>query len=252
MKPSFSTFLIFIFCLQFCEARKLKYGFVRKKKVDSYRQIIDLKDGCLLVMLHSNQNKIDALRKNGEPEIAERNKRLQENKNKSVIKAFHKHFNFCPVYFFMNSQGIDLIEKGVDTITFLNDSLVSNSSIHMNSKKFLVAQFGNMQMDTAKYFNGYHISTQDTGEWRKSYYYSTSTYLYQAFIIESPQLIELKRPFPYFVIMTEVDERLFFVNSIVRKTNRRMNRFLLKAKEQILKKRFSPYFTDMLPYTKKT
>lgn len=246
MKLATSIFIVCIVILQSCKTKELKYGFIRKKKTDSYRQIIDLKTGSLLVMLHSRQNQIDTLNKIGRSEEAANIQKLQSKKNKAIIRAFHKHFDFCPVYFFMNSQAIDLIEKGSSAITFLDDSLQKDSSIHPASKYFLVAEFGNMQMDTANYFNWYHLSTQDTGEWRKPYYYSTSTFDYQAFIFESPQLIQLKRPFPYFVMITESDSKIILLESIVTKADRRLKYFYNKANEQILIKRFRPYFKDKL------
>ena len=251
MKFSAYILLICMVALQACKTKELKYGFIRKKKTDSYRQIIDLKEGSLLVMLHSRQNQIDTLNKMERSEEAVSIQKLQSEKNKAIIKAFHKHFDFCPVYFFMNTQAIEMIENGTDSITFLNDSLQQDPSIRPAAKYFLVAEFGNMQMDTAKYFNWYHLSTQDTGDWWKPYYYSTSTFGYQAFIFESPHLIQLKRPFKYFVIITETDKKIFLLNSVVRKSNRRLHRFLSRANEKITKPRFRPYFKDKLQLPEK-
>lgn len=251
MKYASYLLMISMLALQSCKTKELKYGFIRKKKTDSYRQILDLKDGSLLVMLHSRQNQIDTLKKMERSEEAVSIQKLQSEKNKAIIKAFHNHFDFCPVYFFMNTQANDLIEKGADAVTFLNDSLKQDTSIRLASKYFLVAEFGNMQMDTAKYFNWYHLSTQDTGNWWKPYYYSTSTYGYQAFIFESPQLIQLKRPFKYFVIITEIDRKIFLLNSVVRKSNRSLHRFLSRANEKITKPRFRPYFKDKLQLPEK-
>lgn len=246
MKFSAYIFLISALALQSCKTKELKYGFIRKKKTDSYRQIIDLKEGSLLVILHSRQNQIDTLKNMERSEEAVKIQKLQSEKNKAIIQAFHENFNFCPVLFFMNNQAIDLIENGADAVTFVNDSLQEDSSIHPASKYFLVAEFGNMHMDTAKYFNWYHLSTQDTGAWRKPYYYSTSTFDYQAFIFESPQLIQLKRPFPYFVMITETERKILLLDSIVTKADRRLKSFYQKANEQILIKRFRPYFKDKI------
>ncbi|MCX6274860.1 MAG: hypothetical protein NTV09_06605 [Bacteroidetes bacterium] len=246
MKFSAYILLICTVALQACKTKELKYGFIRKKKTDSYRQIIDLKEGSLLVMLHSRQNQIDTLKNMERSEEAVSIQKKQSEKNKAIIKGFHKHFDFCPVYFFMNTQANDLIEKGADSVTFLNDSLKQDTSIRLTSKYFLVAEFGNMQMDTAKYYNGDRLSTQDTGAWRKPYYYSTSTFDYQAFIFESPQLVQLKSPFPYFVMITETERKILLLDSIVTKADRRLKYFYQKANEQILIKRFRPYFKDKI------
>jgi len=244
MKRIFTVSLLFFLAIHDCSSQGLKYGYVRKRKVDSYRQIIELKDGFLLVMLHSNQNKVDALHTLGRDAEAENVRKMQDEKNKKIMNAFHDQFNFCPVYFFMNSQALDLAEKGIGAVTFLNNDLKPDTSIKAEGEKFFVAEFGNMQMDTGKYFAGYRLSTTDTGEWRKPNYYSTSTFLYEAFIIESPQMIQLKRPFPYFVITTENDKKVFLYESVIKKTNRRLHAFFMKANEKIVASRFTPYFRE--------
>ncbi|CAN5389704.1 hypothetical protein BH11BAC1_BH11BAC1_05730 [soil metagenome] len=243
MKLTAFTLLVCGLLLQSCKNDELRYGYIRKKKVDSYGQILDLKKGSLLVMLHSKQNKIDALHSLCKDYDADFVEYQQMKKNKSIINTFRKNFDFCPVYFFMNSQANELIEKGLHAITFLNDSLQPEPALHPSSEIFFVAEFDNMQMDTAKYYAGEHLSTQDTGAWRKPYYYSTSTFGYQAFIIESPLLIQLKRPFPNFVTITETDEKILLVESVIQKINRRLTDFYGEANEQILAKRFRPYFT---------
>jgi hypothetical protein len=244
MKSVISISLLLFLAIQECSSQRLRYGYVRKRKVDSYKQIIDLKNGFLLVMLHSNQNKIDALHALGRHEEAENLSKKQQAKNKNIMRSFHDEFDFCPVYFFMNAQALDLIEKGIGSVTFLDNNLKQDSSIKAGPEKFLVAEFGNMQMDTAKYFSGYRLSTTDTGAWQKPNYYSTSSFQYQAFIVESPQMIQLKRPFPYFVMSTETDNKIFLYKSIIKKINRRLHSFYLKANEKVLLPRFSPYFKN--------
>ncbi|MEO8088621.1 MAG: hypothetical protein ABI763_17515 [Bacteroidota bacterium] len=239
-----AVFLLLVFGLFSCKSNELKHGYIRKRKVDSFGQIRDLKSGCLLVMLHTHQNKIDALLKIGKPAKSARVQKFQTEKNKAIIRTFHKQFNFCLVYFFMNSQANELVGKGIDSVTFVNDSLQPDPAIRPTSQKYFVAEFTTMQMDTGMYFGGYRLSTQDSGAWRKPYYYSTSTYGYQAFIFESPQLIQLKRPFKYFVTITEIDRKIFLLNSVVRKSNRRLHRFLSRANKKITTPRFSPYFLD--------
>ena len=246
MKPLVFTLLICFLVIQDGFSYKPKQGFIRKKKVDSYRQILDLKKGCLLVMLHHNQNKIDALKSIGREADAALSRDQQIAKNKALIKSFREQFNFCPVYFFMNSQANDLVEKGIDAIIFVDDSLRQDPSIKPCMEKFLLAEFANMQMDTGKYFDGYSLSNADTGEMLRPKYYSTSTYMYQALIIESPQLVQLKRPFPYFVRIIENDQKVYNHEKVIMKLNSRLIRFLGETQEEICKKRFKPYFRDVL------
>jgi len=244
MKRAFIVSLLLFLAIHDCSSQRLNYGYVRKRKVDSYRQIMDLKNGFLLVMLHGNQNKIDALHSLGKHAEAENAKKQQDEKNKKIMNAFHAQFNFCPVYFFMNTQALDLVDKGINAITFVDKELKQDTSIKPGAEKFLVAEFGNLQMDTTKYFAGYRLSTTDTGSWQKPTYYSTSTFLYDAFIIESPQLIQLKKPFPYFVMTTESDKKVNSYESVIEKVNQRLHAFFMKANEKILLKRFNPYFNS--------
>jgi hypothetical protein len=246
MKSLIFSSMLCAMVLAGCRDQKLKHGFIRDKKVNSFRQILDLKNGCLLVMLHRNQNKIDALASLGRTEEATRVSDVQTGKNMALIKAFGEYFNFCPVYFFWNSQANEFREKGIGAITFLNKDLQADSSIRPCTENFFFGEFGALQMDTGKYFDSYRVSTMDTGVWLKPNYYSTSTFMFQAFTIQSPRMIQLKKPFPYYVRIIETDEKVWKYQSVIYKMNMRLHGFLEEAKDKIPNRRFSPYFPDII------
>jgi len=228
-----------------CKTKGLKHGYVRDRKVNSFRQVIELKDGFLLIMLHEGKSKCTRLRELGLDELADQAEQRQRGKNLGIINTFRQQFHFCPVYFFGNSQAEKFLAYGIDSITFIDDKLQYSDVRPPRDKKFLVGEFDRLQMDTAKYFSGYRLSTTDTGAWQKPSYYSTSTFVFQAYIVESPQLVQLRRPFKYYVWIIETKNKILFMDSIIRKTNRRLARFHKRAKHKITVPRFKPYFTDL-------
>ena len=62
-------------------------------------QIKELKEGVLLVRLHTKQPVIDAMKERGSFKKAHYIKEKQEAVNKEIVAAF-KDFDFCKVYFF--------------------------------------------------------------------------------------------------------------------------------------------------------
>ena len=71
-------------------------NFRRTRKDRSDEQINLLKEqGALVVVLHQNLRKIDALTKIGNTEAARQAASEQLRHNKIIQQAFHKKFNFC-------------------------------------------------------------------------------------------------------------------------------------------------------------
>lgn len=249
MKIRQPVYFILLSVFWACKTPALKHGYVRDRKVNSFRQIIELKNGYLLVMLHTEHVRSEQLRAIGENDFAAQLEQDQHQKNLKIMAAFRSNYDFCPVYFFFNTDAEKLLKHGINDVTFLN-GLLQEDTIHPpGDAKFLVAEFDHLQADTGKYLGGYRLSTTDTGAWRKPWYYTTSTFSYQALIIESPQLIQLKRPFKYFVMISENRKKIYMLDSVVRKLNRRHYRFLGKAKLKLKDQRFSPYLKDLTANT---
>jgi hypothetical protein len=227
-----------------CTGQHLNNGYIRHRKVRSYQQIFALRHGCLLVMLHRNQNKIDALHDLGKHSEAEMIKNQQASKNKAIIKAFRDNYDFSEARFFLNSDALKMIQYGPDSVTFLTDSLVPDTSIHVKSKKYFIGEFGMLQEDTAKYFSGYNIVSTDSGLQRLPAYYSSPGPYYPAFTMQSDKLVQLKKPFPNFIIITETDAKIFFLDAIVIKLNARLKAFYDDAEVKIKKGRFVRYFRN--------
>lgn len=162
-------------------------------------QIRLLKNGVLLVRLHSRSKAINALKEIGRNEDSEILSDKQTALNKKIIASFKANFTFCPAYFFFSSSSDSLLSGLVDKIVFLNPELQPDPSIKFNTTNFCVAEFGDIEPDTAKYFSEDYLYRGENGLEKRSAYYGSPHTGLRGFRILSDKLIQLKRPFPYYL-----------------------------------------------------
>lgn len=180
--------------------KEKKGSFRKQMRVLAKEQIIQLKEGALLVRLQTKKNSINALRKIGKGELADEIEAQQRNYNLKIISAFKNNFDFCPTYFFFSDYSQNILERQFDKVMFLSDSLHTDTTIKFNKGHFLTAEFGTIEQDTAKYFSHYSYESDQNGSSKPvSNYYGGSNIGFGALIIKSDQLIQLRRPFPYYV-----------------------------------------------------
>jgi hypothetical protein len=112
-----------------------------KKDEQIQEQIKKLSKGSLLVMLPTiNNSEINKLKaENKQEEINDINKELID-RNKKVMKEFRSYFNFCPVYFFMDTDAYQIIHKRFNNV-FVNANLEVDPMIKTDSSNFFVASF---------------------------------------------------------------------------------------------------------------
>jgi len=152
-------------------------------------QIKDLKSGALVVRLKTNDRSIEAYRKSGMKELAE--KLVDENRaqNQKLMDAFRSFYDFSKVYF-IYAKNTSALKEGKQNI-FLNDTLGIDTSITMAEKYFLIAEYGtittNERTDEYHYKGVYH--TEPTGT-------SAST---NVIFISDTSLVQLREPFPFYV-----------------------------------------------------
>lgn len=213
-------------------------SYTRLRKISSFRQIFDLKDGALLVMLQSKQNKINFLKAHDQDKEAQETYRNQLKKNRGIISAFRKNFKFCPVYFFSNADGEKLIQYGIDSIGFLNDSLVQDSSVKPGFQHFFVAELGIFSEHRHP-----HDSVIDQSARGKIPDYAAGSFTgLELLIIEDQQLNPLRKPFPFYESILEDDEHIFQIDEVVAELNRNLFLFYMTAARRIHKPKFSKYF----------
>ncbi len=157
-------------------------------KTIATQQIKDLKNGALVVRLKTNDRSIEAYRKSGRAELAD--KLVEENRiqNQKLADAFRSFFDYCKVYFIYAKSTNALLksEPGI----FLNDTLAVDSSIRLSEKYFFIAEYGtitsNALTDEYHYKGVYHTEPSASAS-------STSV-----IFISDTSLSQLREPFPFY------------------------------------------------------
>lgn len=155
------------------------------------QQITALKGGALIVRLKTSDKSVEAYRRNGRTEVAERIIEERKAQNQKIINAFRTGFDFCKIYFIYASSTNDLLEgkKGI----FLNDTLAIDPSIELQDSFFLIAEYGavtaNMRGDE------YHYKNVNKTE------ATSSTSTTSALFMSDTTLVQLKEPFPFYQIV---------------------------------------------------
>jgi hypothetical protein len=201
----------------------------KKRSFVASQQINQLHEGVLLVRLMTKVNSIAALRKIGDSLKADKLEKQQAAYNLSIIKAFRTNFNFCPSRFFFSGESKYIIEGQFDKIGFLNDSLCLDTTIKFDGRNYFTAEFGNIEQDTAQYFSHYtYDKKEDKSFEHKSNTYGGTNMGIAALVIKSDKLVQLKRPFPYYVrtsVSHPADDGL---NQTVKKMNKKLHKFYKK------------------------
>lgn len=198
MKFILLIFLLFSIPLFAQETNKEK---VLTQKERTLKAINYLREGYIIVRLKTKKRQLDELTKTGQLKQANKVRTKLYKKHKLLINAFKTHFTVCPVYFVWSTQSDFIINKQVDSVSFLNNELKIDNTIKPKGNKFLTAEIGIIKEDTAQYYVGssrdYHKdSTQSLYSNRQ---YSGGTNMsFEALIIKDHQFNQLYRPFPYY------------------------------------------------------
>ena len=178
------TPLFIILCLYFLNSC-IGTRTLQNLQIDYINQ---LKDGFLLVRLHSVENKIIALQARGQRSEANRTKVAQKMENARIVKAFHEHFDFCPVYFFYSKESKKIKDNQLDGVV-LNRQFLPVAQEQIAEKQFLIADFARIQPPA----DGAGLP---------------------ALIVLNQQLIQLSKPFPFYIRTTMLGETDMEVNAV--------------------------------------
>lgn len=169
-------------------------------EIASRQQIMQLKNGVLLVRLRTSINKINALKKMDCVKEAKETEEQQLAENKKIISAFKNNFDFCKVLFFYSYNSENVLNKKFNGV-FLDDNLNENDSITIDSiSPYFIAEFTTTEQDTSKYFSHYSYSPENGEGYKrqKNYYTSSSDFSFYALVIKDNKFIQLNKPFPYY------------------------------------------------------
>jgi hypothetical protein len=191
-----------------------------------------LKNGALLVRIHTKENSIEALKSSGQVDVAKQVEEKQIAYNNEVITAFRSEYKFCPVYFFSSKYSENVASGKMDEVVFYNDKLMEDSTIKFVQGDFLTAEFGPLDPDTATYYEGDYYDRSGKGLEEKDAQYGASNLGIEALKIMNKQFIQLRDPFPYYVRTYDslpVERKL---SKAVAKMNKQLNDYYAKNKSK--------------------
>ena len=172
----------------------------------AFLQVIEIKENVILVRLQDSKTRIKSFEDNGLFKKAEELRSYQDSVNKSIYKAFADTFNFTKVLFFFSSDTRKVLNGEFDGV-FLNETLEKDESIKMNYSKFYITEFAYLSSGGRKSMEG--------------------------LILKDKELLELERPFPYFIKRNEVlltkDNK-----TMVAELNRKLHDFYRVAKQELI------------------
>ena len=152
---------------------------------DSARFYIrQLKDGAVVVRLHTRSMAIQQMRTAGDNQYATAIATVQREENRQIVEAFRTAFTFCKVYFFF-ADSTDALLQGKRTGFFVNDSLKIDPAIRLTENFFMVADNGNPNLKQKTY---------DPTQPNMSY--TEPSYVNETIFLMDQNLKPLKSPFP--------------------------------------------------------
>ena len=198
---------------------------VAQRKAMATKQIHEIKNGYLLIRLSTRSKTIEDLQRIGKNRAAEEIKKDQDEKNRKIIAAFAKNFNFCEYRFFY-SQYSDEIKKGNYKFLVFDKNLQPDNNFSLEGKNYYVAEFGTLEADTTIIASDMTLEVKDDFDvsTKKVNYTNTPNKIY-ALIIKDKNYYQLRSPFPYYAGGMSTDK-------MVRKMNSKLKSFYqLKSKK---------------------
>lgn len=174
---------------EYKDQEQFKHFFKRRQAVAKW-QINQLKNGALVVRLHTNKTLVEGLRKMGKADLATQKEYEMMAINKNIVMAFTKYYTFSKVYFFFSNSSDNLL-KGARSGIFVDTNLVVDAKIEMKEPFYLIAEkddvynssIGFVKEDTAKFITEKGNSSKEA-----------------AIVLKNKYGHQLKEPFPYFEI----------------------------------------------------
>jgi hypothetical protein len=113
--------------------------FRKRRMIIGAWQINELKQGALVVRLKTNQKLIEALKQQGNVELAAQKSLEQQAINLNTIRAYVYNYTFSKIYF-IYSNSSDSLLRGARSNIFLDTNLKVDPKIVMSEKFYLLAE----------------------------------------------------------------------------------------------------------------
>jgi hypothetical protein len=171
----------------------------QRDRKEAYRHIMLLRESVLLVRLHTMEHSIAALREADHDEEADELEFKIKFQNERIIRAFNDHFDFCPVHYFYSYDSRAVRMKNYSEVLLDGVDLPIQTELP-DSTSFYIADFGQLEPDTATYFLGYDwVSNGNFSGERVRVVYRPTTFTFGALKVRDSQFNQLRSPFPYWV-----------------------------------------------------
>jgi hypothetical protein len=244
MKKALGLFCLLVLVSAVVKAQKgdTLSGFSSKKNVpvnlvvDSAKErdrtsqtLRDLKNGAVIIRLKTGSKSIDAYRKAGQNDVADRIEAEHQKQNQKMFWAFTENFLFCDVYFIYANE-TDAFLGGKRGL-FLNQQLQHDSSIVFEGTNFVFCEYGSVQPFSK--FSDYEkpkVGTPGNDNAGKSFgdgpvQTATSPATTSGLFFSDRELKQFNRPFPFV-------ESVYFDNFVP--TVRTLNREMQRAYERLV------------------
>lgn len=181
-------------------ARLIEDREAKAKRIEmAEKQIVQLKNGVLLVRLNFREKEIAYYEKFGNTKGAEKTRKKQLKRNLKIAESFQNEFSFCPVYFFSMADSRKLIDGKIDSVTFYNYDVKPTSDLNLDSTDYFIGEFGQTeQQDTTAYYKGSTPNTGSDSNPEGKTYYGGDKFVLSALVLRDKNFNQLRDPFPYF------------------------------------------------------
>lgn len=160
-------------------------------------QIQQLHGGTLVVRLKTYGRSIAAYRTSGKNKLADKLEKNYRIINLFLMKAFLENLNFCKVLFIRADDSRKLVAH--QPYIFLNERLKVDSSIAPPAGPVFMAEFGEVMSNDRSSDKGFVVKhTEETASGGSS----------SAIFISDTTFTQLKEPFPFYSLVSVVDEAL--------------------------------------------
>jgi len=161
------------------------------------QQIQQLHEGTLVVRLKTYGRSIAAYRTSGKNKLADRLEKQYRIINLFLMKAFLENVNFCKVLFIRADDSRKLVAR--QPYIFLNEHLKIDSSVAPPTGPVFLAEFGEVMSNDRSSDNSFVVKhTEETSSGGSS----------SAIFISDTTFTQLKEPFPFYSLVSVVDEAL--------------------------------------------
>ncbi len=172
--------------------KSLKIDHRKAAEQHAGKELKNMQNAVLLVRLRSYKKQIEIYQDKGLFDRVEQIKKERDARNHKIMLAFEEAFDYCPVYFFYNSDTEKIKNKNFSNV-FINRQMKLDSSIVIHPKDYYIGEFG--------YHNAYtenmDYSQQEASD---SHLNRATDFSNYGFVIMDSQFKMLPKPFPSFTM----------------------------------------------------